>query len=73
MTTNLDLTNWQLWALRDPTGAGIDLAEDALRDSGLSARDLLAEGLETWHIPPCLIGVRELILDAAESHLRGMR
>ena len=73
MTTNLGLTNWQLWALRDPTGAGIDLAEDALRDSGLSARDLLAEGLESWHLPACLIGVREQILEAAESHLRGIR
>jgi hypothetical protein len=73
MTTGVGLTDWQIWALRDPTGAGIDLAEDALKDSGLSARELLAEGLETWHIPPCLIGVREQILDAVESYLRGMQ
>lgn len=67
------MTEWEAWALRDPESAGIDLAHDALRDSGLSARELLAEGTETWYLDPCLDSVRAQILDAAESYLRAVR
>lgn len=67
------MTKWETWALHDPEGAGYDLAENALRDSGLSARELLSEGTETWHLAPCLDSVRAQILDAAESHLRAVR
>lgn len=67
------MTAWEQWAVRDPVGAGIDLAEDALRDSGLLARELLEEGLESWHLPACLDEVRAQILGAAESYLRVVR
>lgn len=64
------MTRWEEWAANDPAGAGIDLAADALRDSGLSARELLDEGTDGWHLASCLDAVRGEILAAAESHLR---
>jgi hypothetical protein len=63
------MTEWETWALRDPEGAGIDLAEDAVRDSGLTRAELLTEGLDGWYLDPCLDAVRAEILDAAESYL----
>lgn len=63
------MTDWEQWAQKDPTGAGIDLAHDAIRDSGLTAAQLYAEGTDGWYLAPCLDGVRERILDAALSEL----
>lgn len=68
------MTQWETWAIRDPVGAGIDLACEAIRDVGgdvrEAARAILAEGLDGWYLAPCLDGVREAILKAAGSELR---
>jgi hypothetical protein len=63
------MTDWERWAIMDPIGAGMDLACEAIDDSGLSAAQLYDEGCEGWYLSPCLDAVRERILEAALSEL----
>jgi hypothetical protein len=63
------MTAWESWALRDPEGAGIELAEDAIADGGYTALELYNQGPSDWYLPPCLDPVRDQILEAAFSYL----